>query len=115
MHTFSDSGISVRDNITLSVSRKILPLKHIILAFTAALGCYGGMFTFLSYFEFSINLTMLIMYMTAFFIVFTVILNLPGRLKLLILPASILYETIFVRQRELFINGFKYSHVNTAP
>lgn len=35
------------------------------------------------------------------------ILNLPGRLKLLILPASILYETIFVRQRELFINGFK--------
>ena len=107
MHTFSDSGISVRDNITLSVSRKILPLKHIILAFTAALGCYGGMFTFLSYFEFSINKAMLIMYMTAFFIIFTVILNLPGRLKLLILPASILYETIFVRQRELFINGFK--------
>lgn len=107
MHTFSDSGISVRDNITLSVSRKIPPVKHIILAFTAALGCYGGIFTFLSYFDFSINRTMLIMYMTAFFIVFTVILNLPGRLKLLILPVSILYETIFVRQRELFITGFK--------
>ncbi|MGN0605393.1 MAG: transglutaminase family protein [Oscillospiraceae bacterium] len=106
-HTFADSGISIRDSITLSVNNRILPVKKLIVILMTFLGIFGSMYSFMSYFDFTYDKSTFLIYNLIFFAVFSVILNLPNRLKLFIIPICLLYETIFVRQRDNFINGFK--------
>ncbi len=106
-HTFSDSGICIKDDISLSVEKRFFSLKPLLLSGIALLGVIGGICTFLSYFNFEYNKDILVMITTIFFIVVSVILNLPGRLKFLIIPICILYETVLMRQRDELIDGFK--------
>lgn len=106
-HTFADSGISVKDSITLTVNKKVPPFRTLILIGIALLGVSGGIMSFLSFYDFDCDKNMLLLYNALFFVIFSVILNLPKKWKLLIIPICILFEVLFVRMRDEFVNGYK--------
>jgi hypothetical protein len=106
-HTFADSGISVKDSITLTVNKKVPPFRTLIMIGIALLGVAGGIMSFLSFYDFDYDKNILLLYNALFFLVFSVILNLPKKWKLLIIPVCVLFETLFVRMREEFISGYK--------
>lgn len=106
-HSFSDSGISVKDSITLATDKKISHLRILIVAGITLLGLSGSIMSFLSFYDFDYDRNMLLIYNALFFIVFSVIFNLPNRWKLLIIPVCVLFETVFVRMRDEFVDGYK--------
>ena len=102
-----NGGIRVvnKMEIVMPLTRGIV--GRICLMITALLGVVGALMSFFTMYDIGVSHGTLLFYCIVFYLLFAVILNLPGNFRLAILPVLAIYAFLLYKNWRKFSEGFK--------
>ena len=91
--------------IVMPVSKGIV--GRLCLMITAFLGIVGSIMSFFTMYDINVGETTLLFYCVIFYLLFAVLLNLPGNFRLAVLPVLGIYGFLLYKNWDRFSTGFK--------
>ena len=91
--------------IVMPVSKGIV--GRLCLMLTAFLGVVGSIMSFFTMYDIKVGEMTLLFYCVIFYLLFAVLLNLPGNFRLLVLPVLGIYGLLLYKNWDRFSTGFK--------
>lgn len=101
------SGLIIDNSIKVSYNKDSNILTNIILLLIAFIGLFGTVFSFITMFNIDVNTHSLVIYLVAFFILFSIISLLPDKFLLTIFPILLIFLYIFKDYIQEVTLGFK--------
>ena len=103
----TNGGIRIINKMEIAMPVNKGIIGRICLMITAFLGVVGSLMSFFTMYDIGVGQGTLLFYCVIFYLLFAVILNLPGNFRLAVIPVLIIYALLVYKNWDRFSTGFK--------